>query len=132
MTDDCVRQLEASCRHIAGTLEALAGGQLYDAYEAKTINPDTLEDGYDEERYADLWRYVSSSDILGVRVTTDLEKKTVFGVCLTVAWGGPNIYIDTNAGEVQGYWGGARIAVPLSGAVCEGIDRCYQEIWDCS
>jgi hypothetical protein len=48
----------------------------------------------------------------------------------TMGWGGPNIYIDTGKGEVQGYWGYDSYTVPLSSYVRDAIDEVGEYFWD--
>lgn len=46
------------------------------------------------------------SDALDIEYTVASDKRTMLGARILVAFGGPNIWIDTKRGEVEGYWGG--------------------------
>ena len=49
------------------------------------------------------------------------------GVQLQVAGGGPNIYIDTRAQEIQGYWGASEYIHYLSGANAQDILGYFED-----
>lgn len=50
----------------------------------------------------------------------------LLGVRIMVAYGGPNIWVDTVEGYVHGYWGG-EAKYPLSYKVCDAINDYYRE-----
>lgn len=50
----------------------------------------------------------------------------LLGVRIMVAYGGPNIWVDTVKGYVHGYWGG-EVKYPLSYKVCDAINDYYRE-----
>lgn len=47
-------------------------------------------------------------DALDFQFILSSDKKTLLGVRILVAFGGPNVWIDTLVGEVQGYWSSDR------------------------
>ena len=55
---------------------------------------EVMMDGFDYISDALDFQFILSSD------------KTLIGARILVAFGGPNIWIDTKRGEVEGYWGG--------------------------
>lgn len=75
-------------------------------------DPDNLKDWLD--------------DNLGVHYTVN-DDLDVIGVVICVAWGGPNIYVDTLQGVVRGYWGLDEHSVPLSEDLIESIDEWAQD-----
>jgi len=79
---------------------------------------------YDEPCAGD---YVS--DILDINyiITSD---KSYIGIRLTVAFGGPNIYIDTFSKQVQGYWGSDEYIKSYFNDEL-GIDDYFEEYYNC-
>jgi len=61
------------------------------------------------------------------------DRQTMLGCHLLVAWGGPNIWIDTQAGVVSGYWGRDRAESYYSpdGDGGRMLDEALQNIWEC-
>ena len=45
------------------------------------------------------------NDVLDIQYTVSSDLKTMLGARLLVSYGGPNIWIDTMRGEVEGFWG---------------------------
>lgn len=103
---DTKAMLEKHCERIRNELIERAEDDFV------TVN----EDGY-EEYYLD--------DTL----TTDYIWRMglgLVGVRLMVAFGGPNIWIDTFDEEVQGFWGGDVVKVPIPRGVCDKIDDYFE------
>ena len=105
---------------------SLCDGERYDVEEGVFIDEDEVPDEYDEERYQDLYWYLQ--DNLGIKVLTDLDRETMYGCEICVAWGGPNIYINTNTRNIEGYWGFDEVTYPLSLHVCDEIDDLVDEM----
>ena len=108
-------------------VEALADGKLYDSETGEMIDRDDLEDpnDYDEERYQNLWDYIA--DNFGVKIVTSLDGSEYYGAEICVAWGGPNIYIETRDSYVKGYWGD-EVSIPLSYSARDAIDEIIDEL----
>ena len=45
------------------------------------------------------------SDALDINYTVSSDLKVMIGARILVAFGGPNIWVDTSKGVVEGYWG---------------------------
>jgi hypothetical protein len=135
------------CEHIARTVEAVYNGEyvtcpecfemlhgmqyeidfdngeLCTCLECSAVFPagelesvtwyDYFEDGIYklEERISD------SGDLLSV------------SVC--VGFGGPNIYIDTEAKEVQSFWWGERDSFPISDNAIKELNEFFDELRNC-
>lgn len=54
------------------------------------------------------------------------------GVRIIAAYGGPNIYIDTKHGTIEGYWGMDHIEIPLPPDISNEIDRYWREWFELS
>lgn len=97
------------------------------ALELKAIyNGDQTNDDGEEMT---LFDYIA--DILDVEYTLSSTFELI-GVRLWVTLGGPNIYIDTRAGEVVGHWGSdcARAWVPSE--ICNELTSYFEEYYNCS
>ena len=55
------------------------------------------------------------------------ERYGLMGVRVMIAYGGPNIWVDSFNQEVIGYWGASEIHVPLPSDVCYSITNHYEE-----
>jgi len=118
------------CKEIADDLKMIADGGY--------CRPADEEDGSDmglwidtpEEGVPEGYVKVIIDDYLkenfGVR-TTISDDGEVFSTCVCVAWGGPNIYIDTESVTVELYWGSSRCRYPIPGSVANMIDDWAQE-----
>lgn len=51
------------------------------------------------------------------------------GACILVAFGGPNIWINTRQGVIEGDWWGESCRIPFQDNVC--IDDAASELWGC-
>ena len=122
---DTMEQMKGNCESIRDTLNAFYGGKVYDRETCEMVE---MPEDFDEhcERYSDLYEWLLC-DNLGVKITTDIDGREMYGCEICVAWGGPNIYIDTNRRAVMGYWWTERWETPLSGEVCDMIDDCVDE-----
>ena len=93
-------------------------------------------DPTDEEREAaeesgeacDLYGYFD--DALDVEYTISGSGEYL-GACIAITLGGPNIYINTRRGEVEGYWGSDRATAWIPSEICEEIDALYSDIYSC-
>lgn len=105
-----MKDLQNNVNYVAEELKAL--------YNGERANED------DEAK--NLYDYIA--DCLDVEYILNSAKKLI-GVKLWVTLGGPNIYIDSRAGEVVGHWGSdcARSWVPSE--ICEEINCYFEEIF---
>ena len=128
---DTKKELEEQCRWIAEKANELACDKLYDTETGEMIDKDDLENpyDYDEERYQSLSSYIM--DNLGVKIITDLDGGDYYGAEICMAWGGPNIYIETRDSYVRGYWGFDEVSVPLSYHARDAIDEIIDELRSC-
>jgi hypothetical protein len=49
------------------------------------------------------------------------------GVEVLLAWGGPNIYIDTRSGYIKGGWGNIKVEVYINEDLSDMLDDYYEE-----
>ena len=60
----------------------------------------------------------------------DPKNSEVLGARVLVAFGGPNIWINTRTNEVEGYWWGDKCVLPYSRDEI-GLDEAIQTLWAC-
>jgi len=58
------------------------------------------------------------------------DRETVYGADILVAFGGPNIWVNTKNRTVTGTWGGDRIVETYSGDAL-GLDDDLETLWSC-
>lgn len=114
------KRLEAQVKEIAETLN---NGFSYVM--------DEWGDYRDEDGYAtapNAWL----EDCLDIeyRVKVINGNKEVVGAEILVAFGGPNILVDT-AGLVEGYWGGDHASARFESSVGDELLRALIELFDC-
>lgn len=127
---ECNEQMKKSCERIRDVIEALSySNNYYDSETGEIVSGNDIHDLDEDERYLSLSYYLE--DNLGVKVLTDLEGETMYSCKICFAWGGPNIYVDTETRAVEGYWGFDEVSVPLSGKACDAIDDCINELREC-
>lgn len=131
MSNDTTNQLQEQTDHIAEMLVAAYEDRLYTDEDG---NMEVLDEG--EELPGDydtvgLVEYLD--DCYDVTATVNMSNRDVpTGYRIMVACGGPNIYIDTNDCEVQGFWWTDRAVSYIPGEVCSAIDDEFTELyWGC-
>ena len=123
------KDMKGYCERILETLEQFGEGKMYDTKEQKMI--DSSECDYDGERYqyfCDYYLY----DNFGLRVVYDLcgGDKAYRSCKICVAIGGPGIWIDTETGNIEGYWWGKRCSVPMPKYIIDMIDEEVESLLD--
>lgn len=98
----------------------------------RTTSGETMEnDPADVWEQCDMWQYFDEGSVFDIEYRTGSKHETPRSVCVMVACGGPNIYIDTEAGAVELYWWGDRAYYPLTRAAVEAVEEYFIELWDC-
>ena len=129
------------CKAIADKLEAIADGRLYKCPECGEYVEDNnlfCECGCQvdiigsEDSYG--WEQVSFYDYfenaLDIDYITNSQKE--YKACrIMVAYGGPNIYINTWERKVELYWWTDSASFYLSGDTCSAIDEYAEEFFNC-
>ena len=104
--------LKSNVEHIVKTIE-----QGFDGY--------MTDNEYDEIR--DVYEYLE--DVLDIEYIVN-SKGEYLGARLLVAFGGPNIWINTRTKQVEGYWWGDSCVMSYSNDEM-GIDDAVAELWAC-
>ena len=72
------------------------------------------------------WDYMS--DVLDIRYMVDSQKRYL-GARILVAFGGPNIWIDTENERVEGYWWGDKFTASYNDGI--GLNDTCEEYFNC-
>ena len=116
------QELEGRCRSIA---EEITDG-------LKNCDPDIFNRWHDEGQPEDFqpngWDYIE--DILDINYVVGRDRQYL-GAQITVAWGGPNIYIHTRSCTVKGYWGSdqAQWGYVDNIGLDDACEELYNNIW---
>jgi predicted RNA-binding Zn-ribbon protein involved in translation (DUF1610 family) len=131
----------AHCKHIARELDAYVNGDLRRCPDCgEEIRRDWDEVGTafkcphcGEINDPDNWEQLSVWDFLGESYDIEYRcdsRRELRSVCVMVACGGPNIYIDTASKDVELYWWSERARYPLSYEAVEAVDEWAAELWE--
>lgn len=91
-------------------------------YDVSEVDPDYVDD------YADCCAEHYIHDALDIQYIVS-SKKEYLGSRILVAFGGPNIWINTHQGVVEGYWGGDSEKWGFTDNL--GLDEYLEEIYNC-
>lgn len=129
------------CKRIAEELEAHTNGTVYRCPDCGEILelPDDVGDKYkcphcgtvsevDELEQLSVWDYLEDALDIEYRIGSDKQYRSV---CIMVACGGPNIYIDTASKSVELYWWGDRASYPISTDATDAVDEWAEELYQC-
>lgn len=131
----------AHCKSIADQLEAIADGRLYKCPECGGYVEDNVlfcscgcQVDLIGSAESDPWESVSFCDYfesaLDIDYITNSSKE--YKACrIMVAFGGPNIYVNTWDRKVELYWWTESGSFYLSSDVCNAIDDWAEEYWNC-
>ena len=68
-------------------------------------------------------------DMLDVEFSVDTRMR-LRGVRVTLALGGPGIWLDTNTGEIRAAWGSTKYTFEIPTTMCDQINDYYEEMFD--
>jgi len=102
-----------------------------DISEGIEITKDNIEEYNDDEQYevGDIvtgWDYIK--DVLDIEYTINSDR-TFKGARVLIAFGGPNIWINTLTEEVEGYWWGLNARVPYFNDEM-GLGQTLEELYE--
>lgn len=117
MTTNINNELMTMTKGIANELK-----KLYAAEPTDEERDEAEETG----EAVDLWGYFS--DVLDINYILDAQKE-LRGVRVAVALGGPNVYVDTVRGIVEGFWGTDHAESWLSAEICDEINSIFDGLF---
>lgn len=98
-------------------------------YDGLDITDDEREELEENGEFTSLYDYFNDALDIEYRIGSDM---TLRSVRIMVAFGGPNIYIDTGRGCVEGFWGTDSAERWIPTEVCEEIDSIFEEYFSCA
>lgn len=131
MSNDTTNQLQEQTDHIRDMLVAAYEDRLYTDCDGNIDVLDDDEDMLEDCESVSLLEYLDDS--YDVTATVNISNRDVpTGYRIMVACGGPNVYVDTNACEVQGFWWTDKAVSYIPGEVCSAINDEFTELcWGC-
>lgn len=132
---------ENQIKNIAETLEHIMCGDYYYCNSCGTFghwdDVNHTEDveicpecGNDDIRDMDIGDYFEGS-IYGIEYRVDSKyADTIRSVKVCVAYGGPNIYIDTADHKVKCAWWYDYCDTDISETVCNAVNSYFEELWN--
>ena len=112
-------QLERHCKSIANQING-----------TKKIDPESCERYHDlnEEEKKDFepTGFDFLDDVYSIKWVVN-QDKSYSGALLLVAGGGPNIWVNTEDKQVEGYWGGDKYIQPFSDQI--GLDDACENLY---
>ena len=109
---DTKDMLYKNCKMISEELDKIAENGFYTRDEEGED-----DEFYFDDTYGTDYVFRSGYGLIGVRVM--------------VAFGGPNIYVDSYREEVVGYWGGDEVHYPIRRDVADRITDAFEDIASC-
>jgi hypothetical protein len=95
---------------------------------AERLRTGVFDDFEPEEEGEEPTAYDFLQDALDIEYVVN-TKGEYLGARVLVAFGGPNIWINTRSGMVEGAWWGTRANVPFYDGI--GLDDALEELWNC-
>tara|TARA_R110002020_G_scaffold170207_2_gene359580 strand:+ start:12810 stop:13178 length:369 start_codon:yes stop_codon:yes gene_type:complete len=114
---------------VAGIVETLAGN--FDNYcrECEIEHDDNLEECPDcSEALEPMSGFDYLTDALDIEYIVN-GKAEYLGARVLVCFGGPNVWINTRSGMVEGYWWQDSCTLPFTDGI--GLDDALSELWEC-
>lgn len=120
---------------IAHTIRSISNGELYslDGEMVSEVEMVSLvESGeHEEDDFEQVSIYDYLSDVLDATYYTTGRNGEYKGVRLLLAYGGPNVYLDTYSRTLELYWWNESATVDLLPDEAEEVDAMWSELYDC-
>ena len=118
---------------IAHTIRDIADGTLYKLYGEYVTDGEMIsmieagKNGEDEFEQVSIYDYLS--DVLDATYYTTGRNGEYKGVRLLLAYGGPNVYLDTYFRTLELYWWNESATVDLLPNEAEEVDSMWSEMY---
>ena len=122
------------CENIAKNLEGIYNGTSFQCpccCGLSYTNPNFDKCPVCGEELVQSSIYDYFADALDFDYIIGSDRKTLKGVRILVAFGGPNVYVDTIENEVQLRWWNEEGNADLPQYVSDAINDCFEELWNC-
>ena len=100
--------------------------ELNRLYEADYTEEEREEMEENGEAY-DLYSYFADALDIEYTISGNMD---FLGARIAVTLGGPNIYVNTRTGYVEGYWGRDEAEAWIPSEVCDEINSIFEEIYN--
>lgn len=110
-------------------LESMVTGirdELNRLYEADYTDEERGEMEENGEAY-DFYSYFADALDIEYTISGNMD---FLGARIAVTLGGPNIYVNTRTGYVEGYWGTDKAEAWIPSEVCDEINAIFEEQYD--
>lgn len=97
---------------------------LFRLYDGLDISDDEREEMEENGDPIDLYDYFSDALDIEYRISSDMSFRSVK---IALALGGPNIYVNTGRGCVEGFWGTDHYERWVPSDICEEINGIFEE-----
>jgi hypothetical protein len=90
------------------------------------------EDLTKKYRKNELWDFLNEGEFYDYEFTVSLMSNgfEYKSACVTLACGGPTVYLDTKHGALVCIWGGDEEKTHLDNDVVDEIDKCLKELYE--
>ena len=127
-TDNQTEKNREKCKCIAECLDIIADGRAYKAPDTgEIVYLDEGEEAPEDYEQADMLDYFG--DVYDVRYIVGQDRE-LRGLQLLVAFGGPNIWVDTMSESVALFWWGDNASYPLGSEAIREIESMGEELWE--
>lgn len=134
------------CKHIAETLDRIANGELFkcpecgeyisdndgavydEMHDVITCRHCKAEFNSDDAEYVSVYDYFDDCYDIEYRIGSDREYRSV---CIMIACGGPNIYVDTKNALVRLHWWADYAEYPIRYETRDAIDDAFNDLFNC-
>jgi len=124
------------CKRIAEELREIAAGEVYRCPNCgEEIHRETSDEGENAtcpecgEQLEEVTIGDYFDDALDIEYTCDAQKRYK-SARVTIAWGGPNVYVDTRKKAVLLYWGTDEEEYPIDYDTCNEIDDYFEDLFN--
>ena len=115
--------------HIRSELEKIYNGNHYYIDGELVDGEELTEEQMDDIEEATLYDYFEDG-VLDVDYIVNSQKE--YKACrILIAYGGPNIYINTFSRELELYWWTESEKIELDSDICNMIDEYMEELFNC-
>ena len=120
---ELIDDMNGTAQGIIGDLQGFYEGLVMDREDMAMKKEDELES---EDDAIGLYEYLM--DNCGIRyiIDGDMEYESCI---ITMAIGGPGIWLDTHLCEIRGRWGSDEIHVPIRSDIAEMVDDEMREVY---
>ncbi len=90
---------------------------------------DEWNEGRDVENEGEFSAFDYLQDALDIEYIVASDRKTLLGARVLVAFGGPNIWVNTRTNTVEGHWWGDSASATFTDSI--GLQEALEELFNC-